>query len=143
MRKLLKSKKALSPVVAAIILIAVTVAVSIAVAAWMGSLTVGLMENGELTITSMAFTEGNSTVGTIAVSVSNPGTSPVTISIVKVNGNTMTSTGADSWTADTTTVATSGTATVTITTTVVAGNKYNVNLFSSDGTLVGAYTDTA
>jgi len=35
MKKLLKSKKALSPVVAAIILIAVTVAVSIAVAAWM------------------------------------------------------------------------------------------------------------
>ncbi|MGQ9565095.1 MAG: archaellin/type IV pilin N-terminal domain-containing protein, partial [Candidatus Bathyarchaeales archaeon] len=37
MRKLFKSRKALSPVVAAIILIAVTVAVSIAVAAWMGA----------------------------------------------------------------------------------------------------------
>ena len=38
MKKLFRSKKALSPVVAAIILIAVTVAVSIAVAAWMLSL---------------------------------------------------------------------------------------------------------
>jgi flagellin-like protein len=39
LRKLFKSRKALSPVVAAIILIAVTVAVSIAVAAWFGALT--------------------------------------------------------------------------------------------------------
>jgi len=36
---MLRSKKALSPVVASIILIAVTVVVSIAVAAWMGYLT--------------------------------------------------------------------------------------------------------
>ncbi|MGQ9552422.1 MAG: archaellin/type IV pilin N-terminal domain-containing protein, partial [Candidatus Bathycorpusculaceae bacterium] len=35
--KIVRSKKALSPVVASIILIAVTVAVSIAVAAWMGA----------------------------------------------------------------------------------------------------------
>jgi flagellin-like protein len=41
--KILKSKKALSPVVASIILIAVTVAVSIAVAAWMGALTFTFM----------------------------------------------------------------------------------------------------
>jgi len=47
MRKLLRSKKALSPVVAAIILIAVTVAVSIAVAVWMGALTTGFMTGGE------------------------------------------------------------------------------------------------
>jgi flagellin-like protein len=37
---LLKSRRALSPVVASIILIAVTVAVGIAVAAWMGALTI-------------------------------------------------------------------------------------------------------
>jgi len=35
--KVLKSRKALSPVVAALILIAVSIAVSIAVVAWMGS----------------------------------------------------------------------------------------------------------
>ncbi len=45
--KMLKSKKALSPVVAAIILIAVTVAVSLAVAIWMGALTGGFMSSGE------------------------------------------------------------------------------------------------
>jgi flagellin-like protein len=143
--KLLKSKKALSPVVAAIILIAVTVAVSIAVAAWMGSLTIGLMENKELTITQMTFTAGNSTAGQIAVSVSNTGTTDVTIAIVKVNGETMTAgTGANSWAATTSaTVVDGGTETITITTTVTAGAKYSVNLFTTEGTLIGSYTATA
>ncbi len=147
MRKLLKSKKALSPVVAAIILIAVTVAVSIAVAAWMGSLTIGFMETKELTVTQMTFVEGNSTAGTITVSLTNSGTSEVTVSLVKVNGATMTSGGssgdADYWTIDTTPVPAGDPASVTITTTVANGNKYAVTLFTSDGTMVGSYTDTA
>ncbi|MBS7621866.1 hypothetical protein KEJ32_07135 [Candidatus Bathyarchaeota archaeon] len=49
--KILKSRKALSPVVASIILIAVTVAVSLAVAIWMGALTGGYMKTEELQIT--------------------------------------------------------------------------------------------
>jgi len=52
MKKLFKCRKALSPVVAAIILIAVTVAVSIAVAAWMGALTFTFMKTEELKINS-------------------------------------------------------------------------------------------
>jgi flagellin-like protein len=145
MRKLLKSKKALSPVVAAIILIAVTVAVSIAVAAWMGSLTIGFMETSELTITEMTFTAGNSTAGQIVVDLTNSGTSAVTVSMVKANSATMTKgTGADSWAiAPDTPIAAGGSATLTITTTVANGNKYSVNLFTSDGTLVGSYTATA
>ena len=59
--KMLRSKKALSPVVASIILIAVTVAVSIAVAAWMGALTFTFMGTEELKITS-AYFPSNSTV---------------------------------------------------------------------------------
>ena len=47
LRKFKKNVKALSPVVASIILIAVTVAVSIAVAAWMGALTIGFMGGSE------------------------------------------------------------------------------------------------
>ena len=46
-RKFRKSAKALSPVIATIILIAVTVAVSVVVAAWMGALTIGFMGNSE------------------------------------------------------------------------------------------------
>ncbi len=45
-RKFRKNAKALSPVIATIILIAVTVTVSVVVAAWMGVLTIGFMGNG-------------------------------------------------------------------------------------------------
>ncbi len=47
LRKINKNTKALSPVVASIILIAVTVAVSVVVAAWMGGMSLGLMNNAE------------------------------------------------------------------------------------------------
>ncbi|MGD9131893.1 MAG: DUF4352 domain-containing protein [Candidatus Bathyarchaeota archaeon] len=139
MRKLLKSKKALSPVVAAIILIAVTVAVSIAVAAWMGSLTIGFMETSELTITQMTFDE---TANNITLAITNSGTSDVTISMIKVNGNTVAS-GSISGTL---TYAAGDSATdleLTYSSGITAGNKYSVNLFTTDGTLVGSYTDTA
>ena len=82
MKKLLKSKKALSPVVAAIILIAVTVAVSIAVAAWMGSMTFTFMETEELKITSVTFT---SVGGTVTANVRNTGTTDVVIISGTVN----------------------------------------------------------
>ena len=78
MRRLFKSKKALSPVVASIILIAVTVAVSIAVAAWMGALTFTFMKTEELKITNLAWTS-STTVATL--SLQNSGTSPLTISL--------------------------------------------------------------
>jgi flagellin-like protein len=152
MRKLLKSKKALSPVVAAIILIAVTVAVSIAVAAWMGSLTIGFMETKELKITDMS---ANPTSNYLYFNTTNSGTSEVTISMVKVNGNTMpmgtggnvTREGGASATDYTFDAGETGAIRIEYISTgdysVVAGNKYSVSFFISDGTLVGSYTDTA
>jgi len=138
MKKLLKSKKALSPVVAAIILIAVTVAVSIAVAAWMGSLTIGFMETSEVTITDIAFTKVTGDDNDqIVLTVSNTGTSAVTISMVKLNSATATSTAPVTLTAG----QTGGT--ITLTEEFTTGNKYAINLFATDGTLVGSYTDTA
>jgi flagellin-like protein len=86
MRKLFKSKKALSPVVAAIILIAVTVAVSIAVAAWMGALTFTFMQTEELKI--QGHTWGS---GYIDLSVKNTGTSALTLSSARVNNAAATS----------------------------------------------------
>ena len=50
-----QNRKALSPVIASIILITITVAVSIAVAAWMGTLTVGFMSTEEVSITNAWF----------------------------------------------------------------------------------------
>jgi flagellin-like protein len=85
-RKIKKNSKALSPVVASIILIAVTVAVSVVVAAWMSGMTVGLMGNSEqATITNVDL---STTVADnkITVTVQNTGTAPVTITAAYVNG---------------------------------------------------------
>ena len=134
MKKLLKSKKALSPVVAAIILIAVTVAVSIAVAVWMGSLTTGFMETKEATITSIDFSVENY----VNCTVTNTGSTPITVAIEKVNGvsQTFAATGD-------TTIAAGTTDYIEIDSTTTAGNKYSISLFASDGTLLASYQATA
>jgi flagellin-like protein len=79
--KILKSKKALSPVVASIILIAVTVAVSIAVAAWMGALSFSFMGYEKLEITAIDWTPPNS----IKITVNNTGTKDISIDRVEIN----------------------------------------------------------
>ncbi|MEM2386850.1 MAG: archaellin/type IV pilin N-terminal domain-containing protein [Candidatus Bathyarchaeia archaeon] len=81
--KLFKSRKALSPVVASIILIAVTVAVSIAVAAWMGALTIGFMGSGERLKVGTPY---GWTSTSVKVLVTNEGGSPVKITGARVQG---------------------------------------------------------
>ena len=84
--KILKCKKALSPVVASIILIAVTVAVSIAVAAWMGALTFSFMGTEQVTVQRISWTWPTGGTGrTFAITVNNTGTKDVTISQILVN----------------------------------------------------------
>jgi flagellin-like protein len=83
LRKFLKNRKALSPVVAAIILIAVVVAVSIAAAAWMGSLSFSFMKVDELTVSSHTWSLGGNYVD---LALKNSGTSKITINDVEVNG---------------------------------------------------------
>jgi len=88
MKRLLKSRKALSPVVAAIILIAVTVAVSIAVAAWMGALTFTFMQTEQFNVVSATF-NGVSGSGSnnVTLRIQNTGSSSFTIdTAAKVNG---------------------------------------------------------
>jgi flagellin-like protein len=123
LRKIRKNAKALSPVVASIILIAVTVAVSIAVAAWLGALTVGFMSTEEVKITSVKFT-----ATTITLTVNNTGTSPVTLSQAWVNNVQMSSvTGLNSAIS-----ANSGTQ-IVITTSVTDGYNYQLKLISAQG----------
>jgi len=89
MKRLFKCRKALSPVVAAIILIAVTVAVSIAVAAWMGALTFSFMggtETIDLKHVKWSTTYNASDKSYFIVEFKNTGTSTVTIDRVTVNG---------------------------------------------------------
>jgi len=140
MRKLLKSKKALSPVVAAIILIAVTVAVSIAVAAWMGSLTFTFMATEELKITSVNFsTQG--TNGWLNVTVMNTGTTDVSIvADVTVSGYNVTG---GTTTPDTVPKGDSATFDIDLGTEPwVDGKAYTVELLSTKGNKF-TYTATA
>ena len=140
LRKIRKNDKALSPVVASIILIAVTVAVSIAVAAWMGALTVGFMDTSSVTVTSVTFTQASS-VDTITVAVKNTGTSSVTLSTAKVNGVVTGLAAATSLT-----IADGGNDVLTLSgdnAAWEAGNAYKVELYDASGQLVGAYQATA
>ena len=88
LRTIRKNAKALSPVVASIILIAVTVAVSIAVAAWMGGMTIGFMGSTSVTITDVQFVDA--TAKSIDLSLKNTGTKTVTVAAVRVNGQVVT-----------------------------------------------------
>jgi len=145
MKKLLKSRKALSPVVAAIILIAVTVAVSIAVAAWMGALTFTFMQTEQVSITAMTYNgDSNSANNYIVLAVKNTGSSKLTLSSVTLNGETHLAANV------TFSPATSGelqpgeAGTVTLSNaTWVSGNTYRVILQSSTGTNVASYEKRA
>lgn len=145
MRKLLKSKKALSPVVAAIILIAVTVAVSIAVAAWMGSLTFTFMATEQASITNLAFAgTGNNQ---ITATVMNTGTTDVIISSASISGYNIT-TSTFTITGGPITLGQGATTTVPITFTTgandgwVSGSAYSIELVSTKGNKF-QYTATA
>jgi flagellin-like protein len=83
--KILRSRKALSPVVASIILIAVTVAVSIAVAAWMGALTFSFMGTEQLRISKITWNWDATPTRTFVINVNNTGTKDMTINQVLVN----------------------------------------------------------
>ena len=136
MKRLFKSRKALSPVVAAIILIAVTVAVSIAVAAWMGALTFTFMQTEELKVLSHTW---NGTTY-IDLSVKNTGTGALTISEVRVNdaiANVTYTSG--SATLDPTS---SPTATLRITQSFTSGVKYEFAILTANGNKY-AYIATA
>ena len=82
MLKFIKDNKALSPVVASIILIAVVVAVSIAATTWMGSISFNFMEVDDLRITDHSWA---SDISYVDLSIKNLGTSSVTVSEVEVN----------------------------------------------------------
>ena len=127
MKKLLKSKKALSPVVAAIILIAVTVAVSIAVAAWMGALTFTFMKTEELKITSVTFPAANQTV----ISVTNTGANTLTVSSVTVDDVAATPTYSSTITGGVIDKGISGTITISFAWT--SGYKYTFAVLTTSG----------
>jgi len=88
--KILKSKKALSPVVASIILIAVTVAVSLAVAIWMGALSTGFMATEQLSFIDCQYA---SDLTYVDITLKNTGSGSLTISKILINGYLNTTAG--------------------------------------------------
>lgn len=137
MRKLLKSRKALSPVVAAIILIAVTVAVSIAVAAWMGALTFTFMKTEELKIISVTFPSGQA-----VISITNTGANSLTISGATIDDSAATVvTWGGSIAADHS-LAKGLSGTVTVTHAWTSGYKYTYAILTTSGNKY-TYTTTA
>jgi flagellin-like protein len=138
LRKIRKNAKALSPVVASIILIAVTVAVSIAVAAWMGALTVGFMGSSSLNINEASFPAA----GQITLDITNTGTKTVTIATIKVNNVAVTtwSTDAD---AGSKSLAPGEGFNATLTQAWSSGYPYKFDLYDGSGQVVGSYQATA
>ena len=139
--KLFKNKKALSPVVASIILIAVTVAVSIAVAAWMGALTFTFMSSEEVKITHVTFPTNN----VVQIHVKNTGPSTITITEVYVDDvpKDITAAGGSFTVSDSNYNLDKGaTGYLNITFNWVSGNKYTFALLTSNGNRY-EYTTTA
>jgi flagellin-like protein len=144
-RKFKKNSKGLSPVVASIILIAVTVAVSVVVAAWMGGMTIGLMGNAEqVSVTNYQFSD----VDTVVLSVRNTGTATITISSATIDGTT----AAITETGDLLNIAKGATGTITLTNSDGSdadtdpdafnpGAQYAIKLVTAKGTTV-PYTVT-
>jgi archaeal type IV pilus assembly protein PilA len=139
--KILRSRKALSPVEASIILIAVTVAVSIAVAAWMGALTFNFMATEQGQISQLTFITG--ATPSLNATFLNTGTTPITISQLWINNVQQSgtlywnATGTNSATGSTYTIAGNSMTTLGIVSfngvTIVSGAQYAVKLVSSKG----------
>jgi flagellin-like protein len=125
LRKMRKNAKALSPVVASIILIAVTVAVSIAVAAWMGALVVGQMSTEEAKVTSINW-------DTVTLTVRNTGTTDILVTEAYVNNDL---TVISNIPVDETgvTVPANGVASVTLAFVPATGSNYMFQLKSAQG----------
>jgi flagellin-like protein len=143
-----KNKKALSPVVATIILIAVTVAVGLAVAAWMGALTFSFMGSSSMTITKVTYADMNGIANqgsgnannTVILSVKNTGTKQVTIGSVRVNNILASILTTNS----TLTYAAGTTGTIELQNVDWSnGNPYQFNLYDSSGNGVGSYQQNA
>jgi flagellin-like protein len=124
--KIRRSRKALSPVIASIILIAVTVAVSIAVAAWMGALTFNFMATEQGQVTNLQFTTGNP-AGSILITFNNTGTTTITLTQLWVNNVQYTPTPALG------PVAGNSGNQYTVTMNIVSGYQYSVMLESAKG----------
>ncbi len=133
LRKIKKNSKALSPVIASIILIAVTVAVSVVVAAWMGGISLGFMNNAEqVTLSNPVFTGT-----TVTVTARNSGAGSVTIQSGTVDGANAVLSVPVTEPVGSLTVAKGATQDIILTAgTFTSGAQYQIQLITSKGTTI-------
>ncbi len=136
LHRLRKAKKALSPVVASIILIAVVVAVSLAVATWMGSMAFNFMKVDEIGVTNYSWA---SDVSYVNLTVKNLGTSKITLSDVKVNDAPASNVSIVSGEA---TLEAGETVIIKVTDSFTASNKYEFTVVTTSSTKI-VYVATA
>ncbi len=92
-RRFKKNAEALSPVVASIILVAVTVAVSVVVAGWLGGMSTSLMNRAEqASINNAQYVNSTS----VRINIQNTGSTTVTISGATIDGNSVNFSGTNS-----------------------------------------------
>jgi len=84
-----RDKRALSPAISGIILIAVTVAVAMAATTWLGSMSFSFMAIDEISLVNCQWAEDGSYAD---ITIRNFGTSKTTLNSVKINNNPATST---------------------------------------------------
>ncbi len=132
-----KNVKALSPVVASIILIAVTVAVSIAVAAWMGALSFNFMNTEQITFTNYQWGPSNAY---FLFTAKNTGATDLMVREARIDGATPnTSNCTDSTLAK----GTSVTINVTRSSAYSSGVQYEFTVLTSKGNTFGPFIKTA
>jgi len=88
--RLVKSKKAVSPVIATVILVSVTIVVAVAVAYWMGGIA-GIytrVEKIEI-LNSVAEKDTTNSEWDIVIDLKNSGSADATIQSVRINGKTL------------------------------------------------------
>jgi hypothetical protein len=118
----------------------VTVAVSVAVAAWMGGMTVGFMETEELKITNVQFDDQTTGSNTITLTLSNTGTTSVVIDQALVDNDATATSGFTIYAEDGVTEATSipknakgYTIVLDLVADIVSGNSYAMKIVSTKG----------
>jgi len=84
-RRIVKSIRGLSPVIATVILVSVTIVVAVAVSHWMGGIA-GLYTRFEKVEITSCYAVKNSTFYEVTVELKNSGSADATISYVLING---------------------------------------------------------
>ena len=127
MTRVFENRKALSPVVAAVILIAVVMAVTLVVASWMGALTFSFMKTEEVKIVNHAWASDNSYVD---LTVKNTGTTTVAIKEVLVNNEL---TQNITYVSGSASLKSGHTATIRVTQNFAFAERFEVNIVSQTG----------